>query len=504
MKIRERGRGRPGVGSQAGSALVLSLLAVTSVVFLASSFIQFASSVANRQSQAAFRKQAFYMAEAGLAEAYAGLMIGKSGNVGSPEAPARFGNGLFWVEATEVEPGVVSLESHGMIGAGQATLTVVAKRGEASVASLGVFADQGLVIAPGSTIDAYDSTKGSYASQTDHTGAQLGSNAAVQLSGTTTLPTVVKGDVTPGPAHTVAKTGTVTITGSTDHALSSTPFPAVELPELTLGATQVHNSPYPLVIAPGEVGYQGLTVKTGAQVLIQGPAQVVLGSLAVEAGAELAFDTTHGAVELFVTDALTFASSSMLTTSSSDPQLVVIQVPGETAAPLQLSSSTQFHGVLYAPEAEITVGGGFEVFGSLVGSHLTFSGPAKMHFDKHLAQVAAEAKLPRMVSWWIVDLASTSGDLSTNPFDVLGVDPTVLPPPSKAHADQTLSIHYYDAASVYHTYEGLESHFDWNVVKSVISAERDGEEVLFPRATTPKTGVAKKPTAIPVVDGPMI
>ncbi len=71
-----------------GSALVLSLVAVTTVVVLAASFSQFASSVANRQAQAVNRKRAFYMAEAGLAESFAGFTCGKSGNVGSKEAPA--------------------------------------------------------------------------------------------------------------------------------------------------------------------------------------------------------------------------------------------------------------------------------------------------------------------------------------------------------------------------------------------------------------------------------
>ena len=68
-------------GSRRGSALVMSLIAVATVVVLSASFSQFASAVANRQAQAVHRKRAFYLAEAGLAEAFAGFSCGRSGNV---------------------------------------------------------------------------------------------------------------------------------------------------------------------------------------------------------------------------------------------------------------------------------------------------------------------------------------------------------------------------------------------------------------------------------------
>jgi hypothetical protein len=42
------------------------------------------------------------------------------------------------------------------------------------------------------------------------------------------------------------------------------------------------------------------------------------------------------------------------------------------------------------------------------------------------------------------------------------------------------------------------------VVKSVILATRDGEEVLFPSSTTSNLGTKKSPGVAPVVDGPMI
>ena len=504
MKIQgNHGSSRRG-GARRGSALVLSLVAVVTVVVLSASFSQFASAVANRQAQAVHRKRAFYMAEAGLAEAFAGFSCGKSGNVGTMETPALLGDGVFWVEAVELEPDVVRLDSIGMIGTGKAKLSLVVRRGETSVAALGVFSGGQVTLGPGSLVDAYDSTKGAYSTQTDKSGAALGSNGAVSISGSLLKPTKVKGDVTPGAEFAVSTTGSVTITGSTQHAFAETTLPDIEVPELVLGSPQVHGSPYPLVIPAGSVGYQSLTVQAGAQVIIQGPAQIVLGSLALAGTAQLSFDTTKGPVELYVTGGIDLAAESLLSSSSTHPEDVLIQVPGATAQPIALRSSGAFHGVVYAPQAPVVLGDKFELFGALVAKQLSFEGAAKLHFDKHLAALAAELALPVMLSWRLAELASISSDLATDPFDELGLDKNLLPSPTAAHKDQTLSIDYYDFSNVYHRYTGPESAFDWNVVKTVIVATRDGVEVVFPRSSTSKLGTKKSPGVAPVVDGPMI
>src|SRR5262245_39371618 len=129
-----RTRATGGAARRRGSALVLSLVAVGTVVVLAASFTQFASAVGNRQTQSLHKKRAFYMAEAGLAESFSAFSCGRSGNVGTEEAPAKLGDGLFWVEATELVPGIVKLESTGMVGTGRAVLSLVAKRGAIDVA----------------------------------------------------------------------------------------------------------------------------------------------------------------------------------------------------------------------------------------------------------------------------------------------------------------------------------------------------------------------------------
>lgn len=501
MKSFSRGSG---AGARRGSALVLSLIAVGTVVVLAASFTQFASAVGNRQTFSLHRKRAFYMAEAGLAEAFAAVSCGRSGNVGTEELPARLGDGLFWVEATELTPRIVRLEATGMVGSARAVLALVARRGTLDVASLGVFSEGAVALGAGSVVDAYDSSLGAYSTQTDKSGASLASNAGITVTGTVLMPTKVDGDLTPGPEATATTSGSVIVSGSTAQAFQSVELPEVEVPELNLGAATVQSSPYPLVIPPGSVGLEGLTVKSGSQVIVQGPAVVVLGSLLLESTAQLQFDTSGGPIELYVTDSLVASAKSILTNTTSDPSRVLIQVPGETAAPVQLRAQGSFHGIVYAPEAEVVVGASLSLYGSLVAEALTLNGAAKLHFDKHLATLVGDERLPVVLSWRLVELSSPNGDPSSDPFARLGLDPALLPKPVAALEDQTLDIHYYDAASVYHRYTGPESSFDWTVVKTVIQAARDGEDVLFPTSSTRPTGVLKAPGVLPIVDGPMI
>src|SRR6185503_2690399 len=170
-------------GARRGGALVLSLIAVATVVVLSASFARFTSSVANRQAQAVQRKRAFYLAEAGLAEAFAGFTCGKSGNVGTEGEPALLGDGVFWVAVTDMGDDVFRLDSTGMVGTGTAKVSLVARRGTDDPSALGVFSSGTVSLGAGSLVDAYDSGKGAYSTQTDKSGAALGSNAAISLTG---------------------------------------------------------------------------------------------------------------------------------------------------------------------------------------------------------------------------------------------------------------------------------------------------------------------------------
>jgi Tfp pilus assembly protein PilX len=196
----------------AGSALVMALMSVSIVALLATTVLRYASTVSNRQASAVDRKKAFYLADAGLAEAFSGIVCGRSGVVGSEEAPAILGEGLFWVQATELEDSRVHLVSVGMVGRARAQLSIVVRKGINTLMDMGFFSDDKMIVEPGVEIDGYDSSKAEYDASSPNR-ARLISNKAIDVSGSEALPTVIDGDVICGPDDRVNVTGEVSITG---------------------------------------------------------------------------------------------------------------------------------------------------------------------------------------------------------------------------------------------------------------------------------------------------
>ena len=482
-----------------GSVLVAALVVVLVVGALAAGMFQMTSAVTRRQNQAVDLKEAFYLAEAGLAEAVAGVAVGKSGNVGSEAEPAVFGSGLFWVEAEELGAELVRLECTAMQGGASVTLAHVVRRGKESVGLLGVFSDEALLALPGTLIDAFDSSAGPYAPDSGLRG-RVGSNESITLEGTAELPTVVQADVAPGPTGTLTLEGDVRLSGTTDPALAVTELPAITPPSFELQPGTTHVSGVPLVVNPGGLALEFLHVGAESEVILEGPLQLVVGELTLAPGGELSFETTGGAVEVTVLDDLQLASGSTVSTSGSDPAAVTLQLAGETAAPVELAASAAFHGVFYAPLAEVHVAQTFEVFGALVGKKLVFTGPGRVHFDTYLIELGERAAKPEHVSWRIVELSSELVEGSSDPFQILGLDPGLLPAPRDAHADQVLVIGYVDHDGAFQTYEGWESLFDWPSVARVVEATRDDNVVVRPSRGDLFNGDTAEPAGVPALD----
>lgn len=495
-----RGKARSG---RRGSALVYALATVLLIGGLSASFLQLSTGMSRRQAEGLEKKEAFYLAEAGLTEALVGLRQGRTGNVGSMDAPASFGDGLFWVEATGLGAGLTQLECTAMTGGARATLSLVSSDGSPGVAALGLFGLNQLEIMPGSLIDAYESAAGAYvppAPKKKTTGGALGgllggvtgttqppatpklpaivgSGGGVTISGTTALPTMVQGDVFSGPDTAVTVSGDVTVTGTKETMVDDPVLPAVSVPDLPSQTGIDHSGAYPLVVPAGAGSYPTLRVQSEAQVVVQGPATLVVGALEVDPGGTLTLDASGGPIQLFVTDGCQLAPSSTLTVTPSDPTQVSIQLPSETEDPVELFSNASFYGYVYAPNASVQVASSFEVFGSLVAEHLSFLGPVKLHFDHTLAAKAEAESHPSLFSWRIVELENQIGSTGADPFVLLGLDPSVGRPPAKAHGDQLIDIQFFDLGLTLQTYQGLESSFDWGDVSAVVLLERDGVQV---------------------------
>ena len=464
--------------SRRGGALLLATIAVGVVAVITTALLQVVSISTRKEQSALDTRRAFYLAEAGLAEAYSGIRIGKTGRVGTRATPAVLGDGLFWVEATEPDEGRIELTSTAMCGVGLASLSMNVEKGEQSVATLGVFSSAALSIPPGSTIQGFDSEAGLGLAT-----GRIGSNGGISATGTAFRPTVIRADLLPGARQTATLGTNVTHEGGIEARDATVALPAVEVPFVPVSAGVHHASPIPLVLPSGDVEKAYLRVDSDSHVIVQGPCNLVVNDLVLEHDASLEFDTQLGPIRVWVLGTLTMDWGSEVTCSGTDSSQLLVQVA--SASPALLSSSGRLYGVVYAPLADVTVGSRAELHGSVVAKKLNLTAGAKLSFDRHLDEASETAQMPKLLSWRILELANSAGPGGvSDPFTKLGLDPDLLPTPSVAHEDQVLDVTYTDRSGVVQTYAGMESGFDWTDVQEVDALARDGAPVALPPPDT--------------------
>ncbi len=464
--------------SERGAALIFSVVAVMVVSILAAGFLQLALTVTRRLSASADTAQALNLAEAGLAEAYTGLGVARTGNVGSSAAPAVFGGGLLWVEATEHASGLVELKSTAMYGTGRATLGLVCEPVAIAVASLGFFIDESLRLNPDVRLDSYDSSQGTYADQVNtplNNQGIVGSNGDISIAAGITI----FGDVIYGPTGKVDIASGSVVTGGTSARPELEDLPPIEVPPIALAKPVKYVSGVPMVVPPGEAGYEVLDIGKNSQLVLKGPLTIVVGALTLRLGAQLVFDTTDGPIEMYVTESLDLSTSSVVSTTTQVTSDSIIMVSAPEGKTVNFGAKSQFYGFIYAPEAEVHISAQYELYGGLVCKELQLAAQGRMHYDTGLGATLAST-LPLLHSWRVVELPQQAAANRMDPFHVLGLDPHVLPTLAEAHKDQVLDIRYVAQDGSTDSYFGLESGFDWGDVKELLYGVRDGLAFFLP------------------------
>jgi hypothetical protein len=461
-----------------GAALIYSVLAVMVVSILAVGFMQLTLAVTRRLNSTSDTVQALNLAEAGLAEAYTGLAVAKTGNVGSIDAPAVFGGGLVWVEATEHSSGLVELESTAMYGTGRATLGLVCEPVARSVSSLGFFTLEDLRLNPDVRLDSYDSSQGPYADQVN---TPLNNQGIVGSNGDVSIASGIQifGDVIFGPTGEIDIASGSVVTGGTSARPELESLPPVEVPDIPLAKPVRYSSGVPMVVPPGEAGYEVLEIGKNSKLVLKGPLQIVVGELILRLGAEMVFDTTDGPVELFVTSSLDFNTSSVVSTTTQVTADSIIMVAAPEGKTVSFGAKSQFYGFIYAPEAEVHISAQYELYGGLACKELQLAAQGRMHYDTGLGSLL-ESTLPLLHSWRVVDLPQEVGSRRMDPFQVLGLDPHALPTLADSHADQVLEVRYVAQDGSTESFFGLESDFDWDDVKELLYGVRDGLAFYLP------------------------
>jgi len=431
MLRRGLGLGRQ-AGGKRGSALVMAVIVLGTLLLLSSAFLRLGVTSSHQHSTALDQSRAFYVAEAGIAEAGMALRMGKSGNVASQAQPGTYGDGLVWVTASDLGSGDHQLNAVGLCNSGRAAIRAVVHAEMTGTPVYAVTSDLPLLVGSNVMVDSYNPNLGAYAGQPKKkvpphsdlvvdTKGNIGSNQGINLSTNDRI----YGDAIPGPGATTSGLGGNTFaTGATLPALQPVPMPPVVVPVIAAsGAKSVKKSDTPAqrTIGPGDFHYTGLTIGNQAAMTLKGPAKIVLDSFTGTSGCSLNIDATAGPVEVFFTGPTTFVSNMTVTSNSPTAQSVTMNFSSNLD--VDLKSNANFIGTIYAPLAKVKVSSNWIVYGSVSGRQVQLASNTQLHFDETLlAKKISAGSVLTIKSWQRMPLPATvNGQERTDPYVLLGL-----------------------------------------------------------------------------------
>ena len=373
---------------------------------------------------------------------------------------------------------VVVGRSTAMHGTGRATLGLVAEPTALSVGSLGFFTSEDLRLNPDVRLDSYDSSQGSYAEQMNtplNNKGIIGSNGDVSVASGN----LIFGKIISGPLGKVDLASGAIVTGGTSQRPEDEVLPPVEMPPIATTGTLKHTGATPKIVPPGEAGYATLSVGKGAKVILKGPLTIAVANLSLGLGSQLVFDTSDGPIEMYVSNSLDMATSSIVTTSTQVTSDTLIFVAAPAGKSVSFGAKSQFYGFIYAPLAEVHISAKYELFGGLVCKSLQLAAQGKMHYDLALG-ATLQSTLPILHAWRVVDIPAALATTRKDPFQVLGLERGTLSALGAAHQDQLLDVRYQTAGGTTKSYLGLESEFDWGEVATLLYGSRDGLAFFLP------------------------
>lgn len=367
---RERQRGSMLLGS-----IVIGLILMASAAALVTN--TFYQHVAERARVESGRAE--QIAETGLDVAHYEVLTGTDVTkdaVGVASGAADGGTYSVTIAPAFVGPGTYTLTSIGKYGTRRQTVQRVVS--EDLPKTMGFVGLNGITVSSGPSIDSYDSTKGTYASQV--VGTHAGSQAKVDSNKNiaTGNKGFLWGDATPGPTGTY--TGAMKVSGSTAPAKSlivAPPFvyspPSVTKAVLNGSAT----------LTSGTYHYKSISLKNNANLTLTGNVTIYCdgaakfdgGSLiTVTPGSNVVFN--HGAGDLY------FGGQGVVNKNGLP---ATFQVNSASSTTVTYCGGFNFFGVVNSPNADFNLSGGADYFGAVLAKTITY-GSAKgwFHYDTSL------------------------------------------------------------------------------------------------------------------------
>ena len=224
--------------------------------------------------------------------------------------------------------------------------------------------------------DSYNSDYGPYSPVSANENGDVCSCGDIELNSSA----FVQGDAHPGDGHQVILNSSAYVTGST------TPGGCPTLPDVELGhiATNNDNGNIPAVTDNGkdpfEDGPYAFVLNSSDSMTLPG-GRYYFTSLELNSSAVLTFT---GSTVMYVTGLFELNSSGIMNPGQNPEDLIIFVSSIEDVT---INSSTDFYGVIYAPNAHVINNSSVGYFGAIFGQEVTLNSSVVVHYDETLDEV---------------------------------------------------------------------------------------------------------------------
>jgi hypothetical protein len=406
-------------GSRArrGSLLLMvsMMLAASAVLALCMTRMHLSSAKEQHASQQEVRVE--LLADAALSRSYVEVQNGRSGVLGSAQAPVTLDGGKAYVTATPFGPSntLLRLDAVGTSGKAKATSELVLKSNADPRDTWAAFGIDYLYLSSQAKVDSYDSALGTYAAQNVN---GSGSNSYALMNGNTgsdgninmSQNSLVFGSAQAGPGYTTAVLGNAAVSGTTAPMLTSITWPPVTLPVNPVAGNTPFNSN--TAVASGTHAYGSTTLGNNVQLTVTGPATLVFDSLTLRTGSSIVVNAAGGPVSIYVVNNLVMNSNTTIHATDYKPAGVQmnllsdnifdpnVQVALDTVT---FNSNSTLYGTIYAPTAAVIIDSNFEVYGGVIARRVDLRSNSRVHYDQELAHITAPGTaLYSRVAWRVM------------------------------------------------------------------------------------------------------
>ncbi|MBN1527002.1 MAG: hypothetical protein JW919_05440 [Candidatus Omnitrophica bacterium] len=242
----------------------------------------------------------------------------------------------------------------------------------------------GITMSGQAKTDSYDSNLGPYGSQPHTQEGDIITNGSISMSGQA----YINGDAHPGPGHPFS--GTPPVSGS--YGTLQAPFTVDPIPASTLSEAQSNNN-NDNILLDGQLWGGGYSLSASGQQVFTFPGGTYyFTSISTSGQAQI---NITGPSTIYV-DGGNVSISGQGIVNGARPRDLLLYSSGSS---ISLSGQAAFTGAVYAPNANVTLSGQENVYGSIICGSNSDSGQAKIHFDLDLLNVQPVFANSRVTSW---------------------------------------------------------------------------------------------------------